>query len=79
MKKEDAVNSVESVGNTIHEVNSKMWMTALNPTDNGWPASLLSAAAIPITNTASLGALVARLIVREVPESVYDKIPGSKK
>ncbi len=35
VKKEEAVDAVERHGNTIHEVNSKMWMTALNPSENG--------------------------------------------
>jgi hypothetical protein len=56
-----------------------MWMTALNPSQNGWGASLLSAAAIPITNMASLGALVANIVVKEVPDSVFEKLPGSDK
>lgn len=79
MKKQDAVETVENVSNTIHGVNSQMWMTALNPSQNGWGASLLSAAAIPITNMASLGALVANIVVKEVPDSVFEKLPGSNK
>jgi hypothetical protein len=81
MKKEEAVAALEEAGQTINEVNTRMWTTALNPSEHGWPASLLSAATIPITNTASIGHLITQAVVKQVSPSVFDAISnlGGKK
>ncbi len=81
MKKEDAVASIEGVGHTIHDLNARVWSTALNPSQNGWGNSLLSVAAIPIVNAASIGHLVTSVVVNEIPASVFDKVSnlGGKK
>lgn len=81
MKKEDAVEAIDQAGLTIHEVNARVWSTALNPTDNGWGPALLSAAAIPVTNLASIGHLITSAVVRQVSPSVFEALPdiGGKK
>lgn len=81
MKKEDAVGAIETVGHTIHDLNDRVWTTALNPSTNGWGPSLLSIAAIPIVNAASIGHFVTSVIVNEVPPSVFDTVSklGGKK
>lgn len=81
MKKDDALDALDRAGNEIHDLNARVWSTALNPTDNGWGASLLSVAAIPVTNLASIGHLITSAVARQVSPSVYDKLPdlGGKK
>ena len=74
MKKEDAVSAIERAGETIGELNARVWSTALNPSEHGWGQSLLSIAAIPIVNAASIGQLVTSVIVKEVPASVFDTV-----
>jgi hypothetical protein len=74
VKKEEAIEAVDKAGLAISEVNSRMWMTALNPSAYGWGPSLLSIASIPIVNAASIGQLVTSVIVQETPASVFDKV-----
>jgi hypothetical protein len=74
MKKDEAVQAIDDIGHTIHDLNSRMWTTALNPRENGWPASILSVAAIPITNAASIGHLVTSFVVKEIPDGVFDSV-----
>src|SRR5437868_5685390 len=74
VKKEEAVEAIERAGLTIHDLNARVWTTALNPREHGWGQSLLSIAAIPIVNAASIGQLVTSVIVKEVPSSVFDTV-----
>jgi hypothetical protein len=74
VKKEEAVEAVERAGLTIHDLNARVWTTALNPREHGWGQSLLSIAAIPIVNAASIGQLVTSVIVKEVPSSVFETV-----
>ena len=55
MKKEDAVESLERAGNTINDLYTRAWGTALYPTQNGWGPSIACIAAIPVLSLASLG------------------------
>ncbi len=81
MKKDDAVAAIDRFGMEISDLNSRVWSTALNPSTHGWGSSLLSVAAIPIVNAATIGQLVTSVIVKEVPESVFDTVSnlGGKK
>jgi len=81
VKKEDAVNAIEEFGSTIHDLNARVWTTALNPREHGWGSSILSIAAIPIVNAATIGQMVTSVIVKEVPASVFDTVSnfGGKK
>lgn len=74
MNKDEVVEAIEQAGQPIHELNTRMWTTALNPTENGWGASLLSAAAIPITNTAAFGHMITQAVVKQVSPSVFDTL-----
>ena len=81
MKKDEAVAAIERAGITINDLNARVWTTAFNPSEHGWGQSLLSLAAIPIVNAASIGQLVTSVVVKEVPESVFDTVSnlGGKK
>lgn len=81
VKKDEAVSAVERFGESIGDLNARVWSTAFNPSEHGWGQSLLSIAAIPIVNAATIGQLVASVIVKEVPESVFDSVSnlGGKK
>jgi len=75
MKKADAVESVERVGEEINEVYGRILSVALNPSEHGWPASLASIAAIPVLSTASFGHMVSNAAVRQIPPRVFDLLP----
>ena len=81
MKKDEAVAAIERAGVTINDLNARVWTTAFNPSEHGWGQSLLSLAAIPIVNAATIGQLVTSVVVKEVPESVFDTVSnlGGKK
>jgi hypothetical protein len=81
VKKDEAVAAIERAGVTINDLNARVWTTAFNPSEHGWGQSLLSLAAIPIVNAASIGQLVTSVVVKEVPESVFDTVSnlGGKK
>jgi len=81
VKKDEAVAAIERAGITINDLNARVWTTAFNPSEHGWGQSLLSLAAIPIVNAASIGQLVTSVVVKEVPESVFDTVSnlGGKK
>lgn len=81
MKKEDAVAAIDRFGEEIQDLNARVWSTALNPGTHGWGSSLLSVAAIPIVNAATIGQLITSVIVKEVPSSVFDSVSnlGGKK
>jgi hypothetical protein len=75
MKKEEALDAIDQAGMTIHDANARVWTTALNPTDNGWGPALLSAAAIPVTNLASIGHLITSAVARQVSPRVFEALP----
>jgi hypothetical protein len=81
VKKDEAVAAIERAGVTINDLNARVWTTAFNPSEHGWGQSLLSLAAIPIVNAATIGQLVTSVVVKEVPESVFDTVSnlGGKK
>jgi hypothetical protein len=82
VKKDEAISAIDRVGETINDLNARVWSTAFNPSEHGWGQSLLSIAAIPIVNAATIGQLVTSVIVKEVPESVFDTVSnlgGGKK
>ena len=74
MKKEDAVAAIDRFGEEIHDLNARVWTTALNPSTHGWGSSLLSVAAIPVVNAATIGQLITSVIVKEVPPGVFDTV-----
>jgi hypothetical protein len=74
VKKEDAVEGLERAGQTINDVNARVWDTALHPTQYGWGYSLASIAAIPVLSAASLGHLVSYAVVSQISPSVFDKL-----
>lgn len=74
MKKEDAVDSIDRAGETIHEVNARVWNTALNPTQYGWGSSIASIVAIPVLNFAVLGHLVSSAVVNQISPTVFDTL-----
>ena len=57
VKKDEAVAAIERAGVTINDLNARVWTTAFNPSEHGWGQSLLSLAAIPIVNAATIGQL----------------------
>ena len=81
MKKDEAVAAIDRFGEEIQDLNARVWTTALNPSTHGWGSSLLSVAAIPIVNAATIGQLITSVIVKEVPSGVFDTVSniGGKK
>ena len=82
MKKEDAVNAIDSLGTNIQDLNARVWTTVLNPREHGLGETLLSIAAIPVVNAAFFGHLLTSVVVKEVPASVFDTVSnlgGGKK
>jgi hypothetical protein len=75
MKKSDAVESLERAGNTINDLYSRAWSTALYPTQHGWGPSIASIVAIPVLSIASLGHMVGSAVVQQLPPELFDKIP----
>ena len=75
MNKSDAVESIERAGNTINDLYSRAWSTALYPTQHGWGPSLASIVAIPVLSMASIGHLVGSAVVQQIPPEVFEKIP----
>lgn len=76
MKKADAVESIDRAGQTISDLNVRVWTTALNPTRYGWGPSLASIVAIPVLSFASVGQLVSSAVVDQISPSVFDKLPN---
>jgi len=82
VKKEDAVNAIDSLGTNIQDLNARVWTTVLNPREHGLGETLLSIAAIPVVNAAFFGHLLTSVVVKEVPASVFDTVSnlgGGKK
>jgi hypothetical protein len=74
MKKDDALNKLDSAGNQIHSLYGSAWNTAINPTTYGWGKSLLGVVSIPVLSFASLGHMVGSAVVRQVDDATFEKI-----
>ena len=74
MKKEEAVENVERAGHMINDVNTRIWNTALHPTEYGWASSIASIAAIPVLSAASLGQMVSEAVVKQISPNVFDRL-----
>ena len=74
MKKEEALETIERAGNTINDLHTRAWSTALYPTEHGWGPSLACIAAIPVLSLASIGHLVGSAVVQQIPSDVFDKV-----
>ncbi len=75
MNKSDAVESMERAGNTINDLYSRAWSTALYPTQHGWGPSIASIVAIPVLSMASIGHMVSSAVVQQLPAELFEKIP----
>ena len=74
MKKEEAVESLERAGQTVNDLYTRAWTTALSPTEHGWGPSIASIAAIPVLSMASIGHMVSSAVVKQVPPNVFDSV-----
>jgi hypothetical protein len=74
MKKDDAMDKLDRAGFTIHDLNTRAWNTALNPTSHGWASSILSLATIPVLSAASLGHLVGSAVVKQIDPNIFERI-----
>lgn len=74
MKKDDAIDKLDRVGQEIHGMNASAWSTALNPTQHGWARSLIAIASIPPLSAASIGHLVGSAVVRQINSDTFEKI-----
>ena len=74
MKKEDAVNKLESAGHRINELNASAWNTALHPTQYGWGSSIFSLATIPVLSAASIGHLVTSAVTRQINADTFERL-----
>ncbi|HEY9226810.1 MAG TPA: hypothetical protein VIP11_09200 [Gemmatimonadaceae bacterium] len=74
MKKEEAVASLEQAGETINDLYTRAWATALYPTQHGWGPSIACMAAIPVLSMASIGRLVSSAVVEQLPVEVFDTV-----
>ncbi len=74
MKKNDAMDTMDRAGQTINDLYSRAWGTALYPTQHGWGPSIASMAAIPVLSMASFGHMVSSAVVQQVPSSVFDTL-----
>jgi hypothetical protein len=74
VKKEEALETIERAGNTINEMHTRAWSTALYPTEHGWGPSIASIVAIPVLSLASIGHLVGSAVVQQIPSEVFDKV-----
>jgi hypothetical protein len=81
MKKDDAVDRLDRVGEKINGLHSNAWNVALNPTQHGWASSIFSAATIPILSAASIGQLVSSAVVKQINPDTFQRLtefPGGK-
>src|SRR5262249_40734813 len=65
VKKDEAVQSLEQAGETINDLYSRAWATALYPTQHGWGPSIGAIVAIPVLSMASIGRLVSSAVVQQ--------------
>lgn len=74
MKKTEAVEQLDRIGQEINGLYASAWNTALHPTHYGWGRSLVSAATIPVLSFASIGQMVSSAIVRQVSPDLVEKV-----
>lgn len=74
MKKHEAVEEMDRIGDKINGLHASAWNTALHPTQFGWANSIVSAATIPVLSFASIGQMVGSAVVRQVPPNVIEKL-----
>ena len=82
MKKHEAEQQLDEVGNKINDLHASAWNTALHPTHHGWARSIVSAATIPVLSFASIGHMVGSAVVKQVSPKVIETLtgePGEKK
>ena len=73
MKKNDAVDKLDRLGDKISGLHASAWNTALNPTQYGWANSIFSAATIPILSAASIGQLVGSAVVKQINPDIIER------
>jgi len=74
VKKEEALESLERSRDTISDLYTRAWSTALYPTQHGWGPSIACMVAIPVLSMASLGQMVGAAVVEQLPPSVFDTL-----
>lgn len=79
MKKEEAVEQLDRVGQEINGLYASAWNTALHPTHYGWARSIVSAATIPVLSFASIGHMVGSAVVRQVSPKVIETVTGEER
>src|SRR5262245_29845814 len=74
VNKADAIEGLERAGNTINELHTRAWATALYPTQHGWGTSIAWMAAIPVLSVASVGHLIGSAVVEQLPTSMFEQL-----
>ena len=74
MKKHEAVEQMDRMGEQINGLHASAWNTALHPTEYGWAKSLFSAATIPVLSFASIGHMVGAAVVRQTSPEIIEKV-----
>ena len=74
MKKHEAVEQMNRIGEQINDSYASAWNRALNPTRHGWMTSLVNAATIPVLSAASIGHMVGAAVVNQVSENVIETV-----
>ena len=74
MKKEQAVEELDRIGQEINGLYASAWNTTLHPTQYGWARSIVSAATIPVLSFASIGQMVGSAVVRQVSPDLIEKV-----
>jgi hypothetical protein len=72
MKKEEVVADLDRLGETINDLYTRAWSTALYPTQHGWGPSIASMVAIPVLSMASFGRMVGSAVVEQLPASLFE-------
>ena len=78
MKKHEAVDQLDRIGEQINGMHASAWNTALHPTHYGWAKSIVSAASIPVLSFASIGHMVGSAVVRQVSPDVIETVTGER-
>ena len=79
MKKHEAVEEIDRIGEKINDLHATAWNRALHPTRHGWVTSIANAATIPVLSFASLGHMVGSAVVKQVSPNVIETVTGEKK
>jgi hypothetical protein len=74
MKKTDAVDRLDRLGDKINGLHASAWNTAVNPTRYGWASSIFSAATIPILSAASIGQFVGSAVVKQIDPNIIERL-----